>query len=94
VFANGATPKGLQVLGLSHPVDSVDQPDISNTTYYTAPSGAIVFATGSIYWTASLDSYRFYTNKGCVGSALVVPGMQKLMANVMNALVNNHTSWL
>ncbi len=90
VFANGATPAGLQILGNSPTVDNDNTPDISNTAYYIAPSGALVFATGSIYWTASLDSYRLYTDETCAGRDSVVPGMQKLMANVMYALLINH----
>jgi hypothetical protein len=90
VFANGATPAGLQVLGASHTVDNTNTPDSSNTTYYIAPSGAMVFATGSIYWTLALDNYRFQTDASCTGQSLVVPGMQKLMAHVMDALVAHH----
>ncbi len=91
IFNNGATPPGLQVLATSHTTSGNNTADISNTTYYIAPSGAIVFATGSIYWANSLDSYRFSTDKTCVGQNLVIPGMQKLMAHVMDALVINHS---
>lgn len=90
VFANGATPAGLQVLGASHTVNNTKSPDTSNTTYYIAPSGAMVFATGSIFWTLALDSYRFQTDKSCTGQSPVVPGMQMLMARVMDALVIHH----
>ncbi len=89
VFANG-TPADLQVLGASPTVHDSNKPDISNTTYYIAPSGAMVFATGSIYWTLALDNYRFRTDASCAGQDLVVPGMQKLMARVMDALVIHH----
>jgi hypothetical protein len=50
----------------------------------------MVFATGSIYWTLALDNYRFQTDALCTGQDLVVPGMQKLMARVMDALVVHH----
>jgi hypothetical protein len=90
VFANGITPAGLHVLSVSHPVDANNLPDVSNTTYYIAPSGAMVFATGSIYWTRSLDSYQLYKDKMCAGLNIVIPGMQKLMAHVIDALVINH----
>ncbi len=86
VFTNGATPDGLQVLGVSRTVNARNEPDISNTTYYVAPSGALVFATGSNYWTASLDDYRFNPDLLCTGQDSMVPGMQKLMMHVMNAL--------
>jgi hypothetical protein len=91
VFANGATPKGLQVISTSSTVNDSDVSDQSNTTYYIAPSGAMVFATGSGYWTSALDSYRLHTDAECIGQELVVPGIQRLMANVMKALVVHHT---
>jgi len=90
VFDNGVTPAGLQVLGTSSTVNEGNTADTSNTTYYIAPSGAMVFATGSIYWTLALDTYRFQTDKLCTGQSPVVPGMQKLLARVMDALVIHH----
>jgi hypothetical protein len=92
VFNNGATPIGLQVIAVSQIVDNWNNPDISDTAYYIAPSGAMVFATGSIYWTHSLDSYRLYADPLCAGQNPVVPGMQKLMSNVMDALAIPHPS--
>jgi len=89
VFTNGATPAGLQVLSVSHTVNDKNNPDVSNTTYYIAPSGAMVFATGSIYWTYSLDNYRFNLDQMCVGQNLVVPGMQQLMRHMMDSLLIN-----
>ncbi len=90
IFNNGFTPVHLQVLGRSNTVSEYYSADFSNTTYYIAPSGALVFATGSIYWTISLDSYRLSTDKLCADQDPVVPGLQKLMINVMNALVVDH----
>jgi hypothetical protein len=90
VFANGATPAGLHVLSVSHTIYGNNHPDVSNTTYYIASSGAMVFATGSINWTRSLDSYRLDKIKMCAGQDTVIPGMQKLMARVMDALVVDH----
>jgi hypothetical protein len=87
VMNNGATPAGLQVLGTSHVIDDFNYKDTSNTTYYIARSGAMVFATGSIYWTHALDNFRLFPDPGCPGPNNEVPGMQKLLANVMNALV-------
>ena len=91
VFDNNASPVGLQVLGTSFTMDDFNNADVSNTTYYIAPSGAMVFAAGSISWTLALDSYRFYTNNACTTQNLVVPGMQKLLANVMDALIIHHS---
>ena len=92
LFSNGATPTGLHVIGLSATKNDTNVSDFSNTTYYIASSGALVFATGSIYWTAALDAYRFNQDPTCVGKVLVVPGMQQLLINVMNALYTTHFS--
>jgi hypothetical protein len=94
IFANGASPAGLQVVGTSPTINANKMPGTSNTTYYIAPSGAMVFATGSLFWTAGLDNYRFQSriDPSCPQQSLVVPGMQKLMANVMDALVVGHPS--
>ena len=92
IFTNGATPVGLQVIGDSNAIDDNTISDTSNTTYYVAQSGSLVFATGSMYWTGALDSYRFTQEPLCIGKPLVVPGMQQLLANVMKALVIIHIS--
>ena len=89
VFHNGATPAGLQILA-SSPTLTVDgQHDTSQTTYYVAPSGAMVFATGSLYWTTALDNYRFAKD---AQETPVVPQIQKLMGNVMDALIIRHSA--
>ncbi|GAC1566511.1 MAG: hypothetical protein NVS3B14_09430 [Ktedonobacteraceae bacterium] len=90
VFHNGATPPGLQVLATSTTVNDTGRVTSSNTTYYIAPSGAMVFATGSIYWTEALDSYRLQVDPSCLYQKPVVPGMQQLMTNVMAALAVRH----
>lgn len=95
IFTNGAAPAGLHVLATSATLNDNNRADFSNTTYYIAPSGAMVFATGSIYWTLSLDTYRYNVDNSyapgdpCL-SRREEPDMQKLMVNVMNALVNPH----
>ena len=91
VFNNGFSPPDLQIVGASPTVDDQGQSDISNTTYYIASSGAIVFASGSTYWTTALDDFRFYPSSSCAGQENAVPEMQSLMANVMIALVTHHT---
>ncbi len=93
VYNNGATPQGLQVLGTTHTQSSdtasgAIAPDLSNTTYYIAPSDAMVFATGSIYWTIALDSYRYQVDDLCASQNPVIPAIQNLMTHIMNALVN------
>jgi hypothetical protein len=92
VFNNGATPAGLQILATSPTHDDSNHIDFGNTAYYIAPSGALVFATGSIYWMSGLDEYRYASDPTCPGQNPVVPGMQKLMINVMDALIVNHPS--
>ena len=88
VFHNGATPAGLQILAESPTLTADGQPDMSQTTYYIAPSGAMVFATGSLYWTAALDDYRFTRD---AQETPVIPQMQQLMTNVMGALIIHHS---
>jgi hypothetical protein len=87
VFKNGAGPANLQVLATSTTKTQDGVADVSNTTYYIAASHALVFATGSIYWTESLDDYRFVGDASCPQQNSGVPGMQQLMANIMNALI-------
>jgi hypothetical protein len=88
IYKNGATPAGLQILGTSPTIDENGQADTSDTTYYRASSGVLVFATGSIYWTSALDSYEYQTDPLCAHQNPEIPGMQKLMLRVMDALVN------
>jgi len=88
VFHNGATPAGLQILASSPTTNDQGVVDSSNTTVYIAPSHAMVFATGSVYWTAALDSYRFDADPSCEHQPLVVAGMQELLAIVMAQLVS------
>lgn len=90
VFDNGHTPAGLQVLGESRTVDDQNKSSTSNTAYYIAHSGAMVFAAGSIQWTYALDSFRWTATQQCPGENVPVPGIQRLMANVMNAIIVKH----
>ncbi len=90
VFDNGATPPGLAVLATSQTVNANAQPDGSNTTTYIAPSGAMVFAAGSLYWSRGLDAYRFHQDPQCPLQEEAVPEIQRLMLNIMNALVTPH----
>jgi hypothetical protein len=94
IFNNGDTPEGLQVLAESFTTTYHHLRDVSDTTYYVASSDALVFATGSIYWARALDGYRLYSthHKQCANQNPVVPGVQKLMANIMDALVVRQTS--
>ncbi|QBD81595.1 hypothetical protein EPA93_38745 [Ktedonosporobacter rubrisoli] len=90
IFNNGSTPKNLQVLATSPTINDDGQKDSSNTTIYFAPSGAMVFASGSVYWAAGLDTYRYETDSHCPGQASTISGMQKLLSNVMDGLIVHH----
>ena len=87
VFHNGHTPASLHVLATSPTLSIEGIHDTSNTTYYVAPSGALVFASGSIYWTAALDSYRYDRTLYGTSSGETIPAIQQLMKNIMDALV-------
>jgi hypothetical protein len=90
IFDNGLTPPNLHVLSTSHIVSDENKADTSNTTYYIAPSEAMVFATGSIYWTLSLDDYQLDPDPACINQSQPIPAMQKLMTNVMEAVAVSH----
>lgn len=92
VYSNGVSPTGLQVLSTSYTVNDARIGSTSNSTYYIAPSGAMVFATGSLSWTSALDSYRLTVDKSCASQNPEVPGIQVLMAHIMDALVVHHSS--
>src|SRR5207302_4703251 len=51
-------PSNLKIIGTSNITDVNSAVDHSNTTTYVAPSGALIFATGSIAWTWALDTFR------------------------------------
>ncbi|HZR40091.1 MAG TPA: N,N-dimethylformamidase beta subunit family domain-containing protein [Ktedonobacteraceae bacterium] len=108
-FNDATTPKNLQLIASSPvvPSNSAGTPsttrtDMGNSAYYIAPSGAFVFASGSIYWGNSLDDFRADYNlqshslaRACNGDATTskaVPEIQKFMANVMSAMIVKHPS--
>ena len=92
VFANGVTPANLVVLSTTPTITDNNTASTSNTTYYITPSGAMVFATGSLYWTSALDSYRFQSDGTCLSQSLIVPGIQNLMAHIMADLAIRHST--
>ena len=86
VFNNGSTPAGLTVLGNS-PVNGVSDEDtaavggsVSNATLYTAPSGARVFASGTIQWSWGLANIQSNTYANA--------GIQRATANILNTFLN------
>lgn len=85
VFPGG--PPDLEVIGTSRAIDVSGARDSSNTTTYVARSGALVFASGSMQLTWALDKYRYENYANCAGAPRVVPGIQRLFATIMGALV-------
>lgn len=83
-----SSPANLQIIGQSAPRDENGNPDTQHTTTYVAPSGALVFASGSHAFTFALDTYRWSQ----AGTPYVVPGIQALMANVMSALLQGKSA--
>jgi hypothetical protein len=54
---NGFTPPGIVVLARSPVVDTQGTPNqAADTTWYAVPSGALVFAAGTMQWSWGLDS--------------------------------------
>jgi hypothetical protein len=101
VANNGATPPGLTILGTSSVISSNHQREISDTTYYIAPSGAFVFASGSVDWTYALDNLRVWDfldpahvlrTDACLSHSRAIPGIQVLMEHVMSELITHHYS--
>lgn len=99
IFDNGKTPQNLWVLGASHVVSDGKQAEVSNTTYYIATSGAMVFASGSIYWSYALDDLRVWdfphpaarvNADACLSHSAAVPQIQTLMEHVMSQLITRH----
>jgi hypothetical protein len=78
VFNNGATPPGLVVVGQSPVTDVYGHADVANATVYTAPSGASVFAAGTIRWANGLDTFGAGTAAGVAESVV-----QGATANVL-----------
>ena len=75
VYSNGASPAGLSVLSNSPVTGQSAGASFSNSSVYTAASGARVFAAGTIEWSWGLDNYggRTYANAG----------IQRTMANIL-----------
>ena len=58
-----------------------NQPDTANSTIYSAPSGAKVFAAGTIQWSYGLDNYG--------GTTFVNSGIQQVTANILKAFTGS-----
>ena len=77
VFRGPWTPPNLEVLAHS-PLTCRGKSDFADMAYYSAPSGAGVFASGSIHWICSIDGLCPTTNE----AATVV---RHVTANVLTA---------
>lgn len=77
------SPSNLQIIGASTATKLSGGSDTQHTTTYVAPSGALVFASGSHAFTFALDTYRWTF----AGTPYIVPGIQQLMSNVLPALI-------
>jgi hypothetical protein len=75
-FNDANTPANITVLSNTAVVNTENgQHDTANATIYTAPSGARVFAAGTIQWSWGLDNYG--------GTSFVNPGVQRVTANIL-----------
>jgi hypothetical protein len=76
-FYNDAnTPANITVLSNTPVVNTENnQHDTANSTIYTAPSGARVFASGTIQWSWGLDNYG--------GTTFVNAGLQRATTNIL-----------
>jgi hypothetical protein len=90
VYANGLSPSGLHMVSASPAQAKTGLHSLSNTTYYVARSGALVFAAGTIDWAYALDDIRLVDNPQCVNRTQAVPELQTLSAHVMAALAPAH----
>src|SRR6185312_6796455 len=63
------SPPGLTVLARTPIGPANGPPDVTETTIYTAPSGAIVFATGTMQWSWGLDDWGAPQRHPKVGNA-------------------------
>ncbi|HET8905604.1 MAG TPA: choice-of-anchor D domain-containing protein, partial [Ktedonobacterales bacterium] len=79
VWNNGFTPPGLTVLSNSPVVGCCEGSgnSDSNSSIYTAPGGAQIFAAGTIQWSWGLDNYSSDGN-------FVNAGIQRTTANIIN----------
>ena len=79
VWDNGFTPPGLIVLSSSPLTNSSGASSVSNSSIYTAQSGARVFASGTIVWSLGLANVFSNTRAN--------PGIQQTTANLLNNFI-------
>jgi Fibronectin type III domain len=75
-FGDADTPANTTVLSNTPLVNTENnKADTANAAIYTAPSGATVFAAGTIQWAYGLDNFG--------GSTFVNAGVQRVTANIL-----------
>jgi len=80
----GHSPPGLQVLAASPwtALSDAQRQGVAHMSVYTASSGAVVFATGSIQWAWGLDDHNVPTLR----SSRLSPAAQQITHNVLARL--------
>lgn len=77
-------------LAISPFQESIRGPDVSEMTMYLAPSGAIVFATGTIQWSWGLDDFDAPSLAG--GRSRVSAAAQQMTRNVLAGMSKLRTA--
>ncbi|HEX8228366.1 MAG TPA: N,N-dimethylformamidase beta subunit family domain-containing protein [Chloroflexia bacterium] len=83
---NSVTPAGIELLSEGVAYNDRGVPYPQNTTIYTAPSGAMVFAAGSIHWSWGLmdHSYSNQVFQSYARSNDADARIQQLTANILD----------
>ena len=84
VGADGVS--GVQLLSVSPVTDVYSNATTSNSTLYTAPSGARVFNAGTMQWSWGLDNFEFPSD--------VNPAIQQITANILHNFVTGTTMYV
>ena len=76
---------GTYTLLSNSPFKASGASDYANSSIYQAPSGAWVFASGTIQWANTLDGFN------PSGLSIVNSGLQQTTANILNQFISNAT---
>ncbi len=85
-LGSGGTPPGIEAMSDGVVIGNNGLPYKQNSTIYTAPSGAMVFAAGSIHWSWGLIDHS-YANQVFQSYALSNDAdhrIEQLMANILD----------
>lgn len=75
-----SSPAGIAVVAASPYTTPTGQSGVAHATVYTAPSGAIVFAAGSMQWNWGLDDGGWHVNR-------MNPAVQAMTRNLLTRFV-------